>query len=120
MNNQKERGMWKRTFQMFTKFKLPIPLYILQVILGVISTKLALVYVPYEADIKLGTFDRKAVYLYLGLLFISFLATLICRIPEFYADAIVKRNLQNKLIRHSLRLPLRTLEEGASRIVSCG
>lgn len=117
--NQSKKGMWKRTIALFGNIKLPWPLYVLQVILGIISSKVALLYIPYESDLKLGNIDSPNLILcYVGLLLLAVGMNIITRIPEFYASSIVARNLQNKLINRSLRLPMKSFEKNASQIVS--
>ena len=119
MNKKTEKGMWKRTFGIFKSVKIPWPLYIIQVIIGIFSTKVALLYIPYETDLKLGNVDDPGLlWSYIGLLLLSVGANIIGRIPQFYASSIVARNLQNKLIGRSVRLPMRSLERDASQIVS--
>ena len=69
MDTNTQKGMWKRTIGIFRNIKIPWPLYLLEVILGIISTKVALLYIPYEADLKLGNIeDPKVVWGYIGLL----------------------------------------------------
>lgn len=114
-----EKGMWKRTFGIFKNIRIPWILYFLQVILGIISTKTALLYVPYEADLKLGNLsDIHVVLGYAGLLLLAVVIKAAESIPAFYAEGQLTRNLRNKLIGHSLRLPVRTLEQTGSKIAS--
>lgn len=115
----KKINIWKGTFGIFKNIKIPWVLYILQVILGIVSTKVMLLYVPYEADLKLGNIeDMKTVWGYLGLLLLAVVMDICATIPSFYSSSIVKRNLQNKLIDHSLHLPMKAYETNASQIVS--
>lgn len=119
MNKTKDKGMWKRTFGLFANIKIPIPLYILQAILGIISTKVALLYVPYETDLKLGNIeDGTAIWKYIILVLMTAVVSIAANVPEFYSNAIVSRNLQNKLISRSVRLPMKSFESNASLIVS--
>ncbi|MDE6752389.1 MAG: ABC transporter ATP-binding protein/permease [Eubacterium sp.] len=114
-----KKGMWKRTFGLYRNFKIPWVLYIIQVILGIIATKVGLLYIPYETDLKLGNIDNPNLILgYVGLMLLSVAMNIISNIPNFYATSTVTRNLQNKLINRSLRLPLKSFESNASRIVS--
>jgi ABC-type multidrug transport system fused ATPase/permease subunit len=111
--------MWKRTFGIYKNIRIPWILYFLQVILGIISTKTALLYVPYEADLKLGNLsDIHVVLGYAGLLLLAVVIKAAESIPAFYAEGQLTRNLRNKLIGHSLRLPVRTLEQTGSKIAS--
>lgn len=119
MNNTGEKGMWKRTFGMFTHISVPIWLYLLQAILGVVSTKVALSYVPYEAEIKLGNLgDKSNIIFYVTFLLLVVVSQIAARIPAFYAHAKVTKRLQDKLINRSLRLPVKSYETKASQIVS--
>lgn len=119
MNKTIDKGMWKRTFGLFGNIKIPIPLYILQVILGIISTKIALLYVPYETDLKLGNIeDGSVIWKYVALLLLIAVVSIAASVPEFYSDAVVARNLQNKLISRSVRLPMKSFESNASLLVS--
>lgn len=119
MNNKTEKGMWKRTFKLFSNIKIPWHLYLLEVVFGIFSTKVALLYVPYQTDLKLGNVENeKLLWGYIGLLLLATVANIISRIPSFYASSIVGRNLQNKLINRSLRLPMKSFEKNGSQIVS--
>lgn len=119
MNHMSKKGMWKRTFGLYRNFKIPWVLYIVQVILGIIASKVALLYIPYETDLKLGNIDDpNLIWGYVGLMLLSVVMSIITRIPEFYASSTVTRNLQNKLINHSLRLPMKSFESNASQVVS--
>lgn len=119
MKQKTQKGMWKRMFGLFRNIKIPWHLYILQVILGVVSTKVALLYVPYETDLKLGNIDNPSLlWGYIGLLLLATGTAIISRVPEFYATATVNRNLQNKLISRSVHLPMKSFERNGSQIVS--
>lgn len=119
MKQKTQKGMWKRTFGIFRNIRIPWPLYILQAVLGVVSTKVALLYVPYESQLKLGNIaDTSVVWGYIGLLLLAVAMQIISRVPSFYSQAIVGRNLQNKLISRSVHLPMKAFESKASQIVS--
>lgn len=119
MKQKSQKGMWKRTLGLFANIRIPLYLYILQVVLGVISAKVALLYVPYESDLKLGNIqDMSVVWGYLGFMLLATLMNIIARVPDFYAGALVTRNLQNKLISRAVHLPMKAFERDASRIVS--
>ncbi len=115
---EKTRGMWKRTFSLFGKVRIPWHLYVLQVIGGIIVTKVGLLYVPYESALKTGKMDTGDLWAYMGLLLLSTAVGLIESVPAFYASAEVGRNLQNRMISRSLRMPMRSYEKSASRVVS--
>lgn len=119
MKQKTQKGMWKRTFGIFRNIRIPWPLYILQVVLGILSTKVALLYIPYESQLKLGNIgDTSVVWSYIGLMLLSVAVQIISRVPSFYSQAIVGRNLQNKLISRSVHLPMKAFESKASQIVS--
>jgi ATP-binding cassette subfamily B protein AbcA/BmrA len=119
MREQTQKGMWKRTFGLFRNIRIPWGLYLLQVILGIVSTKVSLLYIPYESKLKLGNIDDlSVVWAYIGLLLLSVAMQMAASIPEFYASAQVARNLQNKLIYRSVRLPMASFEGSASQLVS--
>ena len=118
MINNNEKGMWKRTLSIFRQIRIPWFLYILQVILGIAATKVALLYIPYRTNLQQGNID--APHLISGFLFFSLLNVLVsvaARIPTFYASAIVAKNLRIKLISRSLRLPMKSFESSASQLV---
>ncbi|MBR1779835.1 MAG: ABC transporter ATP-binding protein [Oscillospiraceae bacterium] len=119
MNGQKQKGMWKRTLGLFRSITIPWYLYLLQVILGLASTKVALLYIPYMTNMQMGNFeDGSVIGIYLALALLSTLAGIVERIPSFYAQATVARRMQNRLIEHALRLNMRSLERSASQLVS--
>lgn len=115
----KNKGMWKRTFSIFKNFKIPWHLYIIEAILALISTKIALELIPYSSSLKTGNVTEEGVlsgFILFSLLnmFVSFIAA----IPSFYASSIVQRNLQKKMIYKMLAVPMKKLEEFNSLIVS--
>lgn len=113
------KGMWRRTILMFTKFRVPWHLYLFDALLGILSTRVALLYIPYQSEMELGNLTDWSIPLgYLGFSLLSVVVSLIAAVPGFYASAQVNRNLQNKLIRHSLSLPVLSFEKNASQIVS--
>lgn len=119
MADKTKKGMWKRTVKLFFNIRIPWPLYIIQIALGIATTKVALLYVPYETDLKLGNIDQPGVvWGYVGFMLLAAAANIVSHIPSFYSSAIVGRNLQNKLINRSLRLPMRSFEKNGSKIVS--
>lgn len=119
MNRTSQKGMFKRTFGLFTNIRVPWYLYFFEALLGVVSTKVALMYIPYESELKLGNIeDSDVIWGYIGYLLLAQIIRVAVQIPRFYANAIVARNLQNKLINRSLRLPMKAFEKNASRLVS--
>jgi len=117
MNNTAEKGMWCRTFRLYTNIKIPFVLYILSAVLGLVATKVTLIVVPYESEVQLGNLEGNATR-YLLLLIVAVVCQIAARIPEFYTQALVTKRLQNKLISRSVRLPLKNYESKASQIVS--
>lgn len=117
--NKSTKGMWKRTLKLYTKFKVPWHLYIISVIVGAVSAKLTMLYVPYLSEMQTGNIQQEGVVIgYLGFTLLSVIISIVDRIPEFYASAMVNRNLQNRLIDKSLRMPFISYEKNASQIVS--
>lgn len=119
MTNKSLKGMWKRTFGLFRNIRIPWLLYFLQVILGIVSTKVALLYIPYATDLRMGNINNfELLWKFVGLMLLAVVAQIAGQIPSFYSGAIVQRNLQNKLISRSVRLPMKSFESKASQIVS--
>lgn len=119
MKQHNSKGMFRRTFGLFSNIRIPWHLYILEAVLGIISTKVSLLYIPYLSEMKLGNIHEPGVVSgYIGLMLLMVLFQVAARIPAFYARSTVARNLQNKLIHRSLRIPMRALEEDASQMVS--
>ena len=119
MKKKSNKGTFRRTFGLFASIRIPWHLYILEAILGIISAKVSLMYIPYLSEMKLGNIQESGVVSsYIVLMLAMLLFQIVARIPAFYARSMVARNLQNKLIHRSLRLPMRALEEDASEIVS--
>ncbi len=119
MKKRTEKGMWKRTIGLFRNIRIPWILYILQVILGVVTTKIALLYIPYETNLKLGNIEQPGVvWGYIGLLLLATVMQIGEQIPAFYATAIVQKNMQDKLISRSVHLPVRAFEKNATQIAS--
>ncbi len=119
MINEKQKGTFRRIFGLFRHIRIPWPLYILQVIIGLISTRVSLLLVPYSADMQTGNLGNVS-FLW-GYLIFSVLAALISLLQQvrgFYATAIVTRRIQDHLIEHSLRLNMSSLERNASQLVS--
>lgn len=119
MKQKTNKGMFRRTFGLFTSIRIPWHLYILEAILGIVSTKVSLMYIPYLSEMKMGNIQQSGVVSsYIGLMLLMLLFQIAARIPAFYARSIVARNLQNKLIHRSLHLTMRALEKDASEMVS--
>lgn len=112
-------GGLRRMVKIFGKIKVPWYLYALQVILALITTKIGLSYVPYVSQIKLGNIEDPAIiWSYIGLLLASVMLGVITAIPKFYAQHMVTRDLQEKMLSKSLRLPMREYEKHSSKMVS--
>ncbi len=112
--------MWKRTFSVFTKIRVPWHLYILQVILGIIVTKIGLLYIPYESRLQTGDIGsgNSVLWGYIGFSLLTCLVSIVAAVPEFYASAEITKNLQNKMISHALHMPVKSYEKNASKMVS--
>lgn len=119
VKRESSKGSLKRMVSLFTKVNIPWHLYVLQIILGLVATKVALLYVPYESELKLGNIeDISVVWGYIGLLLAHVLIGAIAAVPKFYASHTVTRNLQNGLLSRSLRLPMKEYEQNASQMIS--
>ena len=118
MSKTQNRGMLRRTLKIYTEVRIPWHLYIIQTLVGVLSAKVALMYIPYESEMKLGNLESMSVaWGYVGCMLLVLLTQVGAHIPEFYAKAMIARGLRDRLIDHSLRLPMRTFEENSSRMV---
>ncbi len=119
MKNHSSKGSFRRTVRLYTSVRIPWHLYLVQVLLGIVSAKVAMLYVPYLSEIKLGNIETPGlIWSYLGTMLLMYIISLLCSVPEFYARLIVGRNLQRKLISHAMRLPMRTYEKDASNMVA--
>ncbi len=116
---RKDKGMLGKFVKLYSNIRVPWHLYVLQVILGAVSTKVALMYVPYQSELKAGNIeDTSILWGYILCMLLSVAAQVADRIPSFYSTAIISRNTRNKLIDHALRLPMRSYERSASQMVS--
>ncbi len=118
MKKESSKGIWKNTFSLLGRFRIPWHLYVLQVILGIVSTKVALLYIPYSSSMQTGDLSNEVLAGYLGYSILNVLATIACAVPTFFASALITRELQKKMISHSLRLPMKYYDENRSKIVS--
>ncbi|MBR0136177.1 MAG: ABC transporter ATP-binding protein [Clostridia bacterium] len=119
IEKESRKGGFRRMVKLFTRIRVPWHLYALTVIFELVGTKVALLYVPYESELKLGNIEDPAiVWTYIGLLFASVAVGVIRAIPKFYAQYDVTKKLQTKLLSHSLRLPMKEYEKHSSRMVS--
>ncbi len=119
MNKIAEKGMWRRTISLYREFQIPWLLYFVQTVVGFVSARVAILYVPYETKLQLGQIeDFSVLWIYVGLMLLTTVIGIVDQVLRFYSELIVERNLKNRLIEHSVRLPLRDLEQNASRIVS--
>ncbi len=118
MKKEKTQGMWKNTFGLLGRFPIPWYLYILQILLGIVSTKVALLYIPYYSSMQTGNLSSNVLLGYIGYTALNVVATIACAIPTFFASALITRELQKKMIEHSLRLPMSYYDEHRSSIVS--
>ena len=119
MKNNSSKGSFRRTIGLYTSVRIPWHLYLVQVLLGIVSAKVAMLYVPYLSEIKLGNIENSGlIWSYLGTMLLMYIINLAVAVPEFYARLTVGRNLQRKLISHAMRLPMRTYEKDASNMVA--
>lgn len=119
MTQQKQKGMWKRTLSLIFKIRIPWALYIIQVVIGFISTNVSMAYIPYYTKMQTGRIDGlSTVAGYLGFSVLALVMRLLEHIPAFYASATVTRRMQNKLMRHALRMHMSAFERSASQLLS--
>lgn len=112
MDKEASKGMWKRTFNIFTKIKIPFVLYVLQVIMGIISTKVGLLYIPYYSKMQTGQIDDNSViWGYFGFILLTLVVGMIAVVPEFYASSQITRNVQIKLMHKVIHLPVKRFEQ---------
>lgn len=115
MNNKTKdtKGMWRRTLKIFTQVRIPWFLYLLQIILGVVSTQVMLLLVPYMSKVQTGDIGgSNAVILgYIIYSLLSYIVSTIAQVPTMYASSLVSRFVRNRLVRKILRLPLREFEK---------
>lgn len=118
--DKKSKGMWKRLLHVFTKTKIPLAVYALEAVLGVVGTKLGLMYLPYLSKLQTGDILNKGTLMgFVGLMLVSAIVALAEAIPKFYATHIVTRNLQGRMLHKMLHFPMRRFEqEDAYTLVS--
>lgn len=114
-----QKGMWKRTIGIYRHIRIPWMLYAADVVLGIAGTKVALLYIPYLSQLETGDVESMGVlWAYVGLMLLNVAVRTLNRVPAFYAESMVTRDMQNRLVGHALRLPMRTLERTGTRLVS--
>lgn len=116
---QKEKGMLGKVTKLYASIRVPWFLYVFDLILSALATKVGLRYMAYEAELKTGNIeDPNVVKWFLICCVLMMVVQIASHIPSFYAEAILSRNMRNKLIDHSLHLPMRAYERSASQMVS--
>lgn len=120
MTTEKKRGMFRRTLGLYRGLRIPWHLYICQMLLGIIGTKVMLLSVPYSSSMQTGDISQPGMVAgYLLFIIVTPLVNgIIPSIPAFYASAMMNKRLQDKLINHSMRLSMSSYERNASQIVS--
>lgn len=64
-----QKGMFQRTFHLLGSIRIPWHLYVIYTILGVISAKVGLLYLPYLSELKVGNIqDTSVLWMYIGLM----------------------------------------------------
>lgn len=118
--NESNKGMWKRTFNIYRNIKIPWYLYIAELILGVITSKVGLLLIPYTTKIQTGDITSlETIFLAIGVMLLFFAISTVVSIPKMYSEEMVARNLRNKLITKIIRLPMSDFEDqNASQLVS--
>lgn len=121
-NETKEstKGMWRRTLKIYGSMRLPIHLYIIDFVIGIVSTKVALLYMPYFSKMQTGNIiGNDVVTKYVIFVLLNVVISFAGVIPRLYSDNIVIRRLQNKLLHKIIRMPVKKYEqEGASKLIS--
>lgn len=121
-NKTKEstKGMWRRTLKIYGSLRLPIHLYIIEFVLGIVSTKFALMYMPYLSKMQTGNIiGNDTVVKYVLFVLLNVAIGFVSAIPTLYSENIVIRRLQNKLLHKIIRMPVKKYEqEGASELIS--
>lgn len=119
MNKIAEKGMWRRTISLYKEFRVPWLLYLMQVVIGIINTKVMLLYIPYQIKLEMGQIDNMStLWGYVGFMILASVVGAVQQVVIFYAYSILDRNLKDRLIEHSIRLPLRDYEKNSSQIIS--
>ncbi len=120
MTTEKKKGMFRRTLGLYRGLRIPWHLYICQMLLGIIGTKVMLLSVPYSSSMQIGDISQPGMVAgYLLFIIVTPLVNgIIPSIPAFYASAMMNKRLQDKLINHSMRLSMSSYERNASQIVS--
>lgn len=117
--SKEQKGSVKRLFSLLKNVKIPWHLYVLEFIMGIVSTKVALLLVPSQAAIETGDISNFGiVYEYLGMTLLATVVGMLANIPTFYAKSIMTRNMQDKMIGKAVRLKTKTYEKNASQMVS--
>ncbi len=116
---RKDKGMLGKFVKLYSNIRVPWHLYVLQVLLGAVSTKVALMYVPYQSELKAGNIeDTSILWGYILCMLLMVVASIADRIPSFYSTAIISRNTRTTLTAPSRRRPRRSYERSASQMVS--
>ncbi|MCM1307292.1 MAG: ABC transporter ATP-binding protein/permease [Butyrivibrio sp.] len=114
------KGMWRRTLKIYGSFRLPFHLYIIEVILGIVSTKVGLLYMPYLSKMQTGNIiGNDTVPKYIMFVLLNVAVGFVASIPTLYASNIVIKRTQNKLLHKIIRMPVKKYEqEGAAKLIS--
>lgn len=118
---ERTKGMWKRTLKVYGSIKLPIHLYIIDFVLGLVSTKVSLMYMPYLSKMQTGNIiGNNTVTMYIVFMLLNMVLSVVTAIPvTIYANNMVIKRVQNKLLRKIIRMPMQKYEqEGAVELIS--
>lgn len=112
--------MWRRTLKIYGSLRLPFHLYIIEFILGIVSTKVGLMYLPYLSKMQTGNIiGNDTVSKYVLFVMLNVAVGFAAAVPQLYSQNIVIRRLQNKLLHKIIRMPFKKYEqEGASELIS--
>ncbi|MDO5410808.1 MAG: ABC transporter ATP-binding protein [Lachnospiraceae bacterium] len=120
MKRESQKGVWKRTFNIFRQFEIPYVLFLLYFLLSIVSTKVGLLYLPYYSKMQTGEIgEMSTLWGFIGFMLLSLVVGMCEVIPQFYAESQVTRNLQKKLFYKVLHLPVKDFEqETPSELIS--
>lgn len=121
VGKESTKGMWRRTLKIYGSIRLPFHLYVIELIIGVVSTKVSLMYVPYLSKMQTGNIiGNDTVLKYVLFLLLNAGIGVAAAIPvRLYANNMVIKRVQNKLLYKIIHMPVKKYEqEGAAELIS--
>ncbi len=116
---EKKRNIWTSTFRIYTKFKIPWHLYVIETILGFVSAKVVIEYMSYYAEIQTGNItDNAVVRGYFLFTIANFVISTLSTIPSFYASNMVARNAKSSLLNKLISLPIKEFDDKSNKFIS--